>query len=135
MFSAMLGRLAIVLAIVRDNLHRAPHWLAIAAMLIQFVASYGHFHTQDYRFLQRGHAALSVASAHADGGSSGHGLATDLDCPICTSIQALGSSALPDSIRLPMPVFRASLVPVAFDPLRLTPPPHLLFDTRGPPSV
>ncbi|HEY1503393.1 MAG TPA: hypothetical protein VGF92_03785, partial [Stellaceae bacterium] len=69
------------------------------------------------------------------GGASGlgDGLASDTDCPVCASISLLGSSALPDGLRLPLPSLHVSSLLIAFDALHLTSPPHLLFETRGPP--
>jgi hypothetical protein len=125
----MLGRFAIE----GRSLRSAPPWLALLAMLIQFVASYGHFDPGDFNFLQRGHSPLTLASAHWLGGSGGNGMASDVDCPICASMTLLGSSALPEGVRLPMPSFHGAVVVASFDALHLTPPAHLLFETRGPP--
>ena len=127
----MLGRLAIG----RTSLRRTPQFVALLAMLVQFVLSFGHFDGQDFTALQGGHQPLTLANAQGAGGSTGTGLAGDVDCPICSSIQLLGSTALPDGVQLRMPVIRHTDIVLAIEPLRLTPPPHLLFDTRGPPIV
>jgi hypothetical protein len=129
MLKPMFGRLAIR----RNNLRRAPQWLALLAMVIQFVASYDHIHPQDFRPLLQGHGAPAITAPNGTGSGLGDGLAADTDCPVCASISLIGSSALPDGIRLPMPPLQASTVLVAFDALHLTSPPHLLFETRGPP--
>jgi hypothetical protein len=131
MLTPMLGRLAIG----RTNLRRTPYFLALLAMLLQFVLSFGHFDGQDFRGLQSGHQPLTLANAQGAGGGTGQGLAGDVDCPICSSIQLLGSTALPDGVQLRQPVIRHNAIVLAVEPLRLTPPPHLLFDTRGPPVV
>jgi hypothetical protein len=123
------------IAMGRGNLRRAPQWLALLAMMIQFIASYGHIHPQDFRPLLQGHGAPAITAPNGTGSGLGDGLVGDADCPVCASISLLGSSALPDSIRLPMPSSQASGAIVAFDALHLTAPPHLLFDTRGPPHV
>lgn len=125
----MLGRIAIG----RGSLRRAPQWLALLAMLVQFVASYGHIHPQDFRGILHGHGALVVTAPNGTGSGLGDGLAADTDCPICATISMLGSSALPDGVRLPMPSSHVSSLLIAFDALHLTSPPHLLFETRGPP--
>jgi hypothetical protein len=121
------------LTIGRRNLRRAPQWLALLAMMIQFVASYGHIHPQEFRGMLQGHGTPVVTAPNGTGSGLGDGLAADTDCPICASISLLGSSALPDGIRVPMPSSQASTAVVAFDALHLTLPPHLLFETRGPP--
>ena len=123
------------LAIGRRNLRRAPPWLALLAMMIQFVASYGHIHPQDFRGMLQGHGTPVITAPNGTGSGLGDGVAADTDCPVCASISLLGSSALPDGIRIPMPSSQASVAIVAFDALHLTAPPHLLFDTRGPPHV
>jgi hypothetical protein len=121
------------LTIGRRNLRRAPQWLALLAMMIQFVASYGHIHPQEFRGMLQGHGTPVVTAPNGTGSGLGDGLAAETDCPICASISLLGSSALPDGIRVPMPSSQASTAVVAFDALHLTLPPHLLFETRGPP--
>jgi hypothetical protein len=121
------------LTIGRRNLRRAPQWLALLAMMIQFVASYGHIHPQEFRGMLQGHGTPVVTAPNGTDSGLGDGLAADTDCPICASISLLGSSALPDGIRVPMPSSQASTAVVAFDALHLTLPPHLLFETRGPP--
>jgi hypothetical protein len=133
MLTAMLGRLAIG----RTSLRRTPQFVALLAMLVQFVLSFGHFDGQDFAALHSGHQyqPLTIASAQGAGGGTGQGFAGDIDCPICSSIQLLGSTALPDGVRLRMPVAQHTGVVLAIAPLRLTPPPHLLFDTRGPPVI
>ncbi|HEY3917679.1 MAG TPA: hypothetical protein VGL83_07785 [Stellaceae bacterium] len=102
-------------------------------MLIQFIASYGHLHPEDYAGLMRGHGAPVTVSATWTGGSIDNSLAADLDCPICATMAMLGSSALPDGARLPLPPLQSAPLAIAVDALHLTPPAHLLFDTRGPP--
>ena len=125
----MLGRLAIG----RTHLRRAPQFLALLAMLLQFVLSFGHFDCQVFATLQSGHQPLTLANAQGAGSGTGQGLAGDIDCPICSSIQLLGNTALPDGVGLRAPVIRHAGSVLAVEALQLTPPPHLLFDTRGPP--
>ncbi len=114
---------------------RTPHFLALLAMLFQFVFSFGHFHAQDFASLQSGHQPLAIAHAQGASGGVGQILAGDVDCPICSSIQQLGSTALIDGVSLPLPAIQQAGFVLAIEPLRLTPPPHLLFNTRGPPVV
>ncbi len=127
----MLGRLAIG----RTSLRRTPQFVALLAMLVQFVLSFGHFDGQDFAALQHSHQPPTIANGQGTGGGAGQGLAGDVDCPICSSIQLLGSTALPDGVRLRMPVVQLTGIVLAIAPLRLTPSPHLLFDTRGSPIL
>jgi hypothetical protein len=131
MLMTMLGRLAIG----RTSLRRTPQFVALLAMLLQFVLSFGHFDGQDFAALQSGHHPLTIANAQSGSGGTGQGLAGDVDCPICSSIQLLGTTALPDGVALRPPVIRHTGTSSVVESLRLTPPPHLLFDTRGPPLV
>jgi hypothetical protein len=119
----------------RTGLHRVPKWLALVAMLVQFVASYGHLHPQDFNFLKHGHGPLTIASYNGPGGNGVDGTAVDTDCPICAAISLLGSSALPDGLVVPTPSAHGAILVAAFDAFHLAPPFHLLFDTRGPPQA
>jgi hypothetical protein len=122
------------LSLKRIGLARAPHWLALLAMLLQFVASYGHLHPQDFNALLHGHGATMVVSYNGPI-ANGDSVAPDIDCPICSSMQILGSSALPDGVRLSLPSSQHATTPARFEAFDLTPPRHLLFDTRGPPQA
>jgi hypothetical protein len=130
MLTVMLSRLAIG----TTSLRRTPQFVALLAMVLQFVLSFGHFDGQDFAAVQSSHHPLTIANAQGASGT-GQGLAGDVDCPICSSIQLLGSTALPDGVALRQPVIRHTDTVLDVEPLRLTPPPHLLFDTRGPPVV
>ena len=129
MLAPMLGRLAIG----RTRLRRTPQCVALLAMLVQLVLSFGHFDGQVFAALQSGSQPPTLANAASTGGGPGQGLAGDIDCPICSSIQLLGSTALPDGVALRAPLTRHTGIVLALEALRLTAPPHLLFDTRGPP--
>jgi hypothetical protein len=120
------------LVIGRSRPRRAPYFLALLAMLIQFVVSFGHFHAQDFAAHQRGLQPLAIAQAQAASGGAGQ-LLGDVDCPICSSIQQLANAALLDAAPLRLPRMQHAGVVVAGEPLRLISPPHLLFETRGPP--
>lgn len=132
-FALIFAAMVVTLVQRRRSLRRAPPWLALLAMLVQFVASFGHMDAGDFAFLLHGHGATRVASANWSGGAGNDGIASDIDCPICASMSMLGSSALPEGVRLPMPSSHGATVLAAFAALNLTPPAHLLFDTRGPP--
>lgn len=119
----------------RNSLSRAAHWLAIAAMLVQFVASYGHFHPEDFDALHYGRGVPVLANHHGPSRALGSAADQDLDCQICASMQLLGSSALPESVPV-APLFSGNVVAAALiEPLWLTLPRHLLFDNRGPPRA
>ena len=121
--------------IANKRFERLPHWLALMAVFVQLVASFGHMHAEDYNFLLRGHSPTTVASADGSSGGSQQSLAPDADCAVCASAQILGSGALPDPQLLSAPhAQRVSSQGVLVE-LFLIPPRHILFTTRGPPSV
>ena len=125
----MLGRLALG----RTRLRRTPQYAALLAMLVQLVLSFGHFDGQAFAGLQSRHQPLTLANSQGAGGDPGQGLASDIDCPICSSIQLLGSTALPDGVQLRAPAMRNTGVVPAVASRQLTRPHYLLFETRAPP--
>lgn len=132
-FALIFAAMVVKLVQRRRSLRRAPPWLALLAMLVQFVASYAHMDPGDFAFLLHGHGTPALASGNWSGSGGGNGMAADINCPICASMSMLGSSALPEGVRLPMPSSHGTALLASFAALHLTPPAHLLFDTRGPP--
>ncbi len=122
-------------AIARRNLQRSAPWLALFALLVQFVAAFGHMHPEDYRFLERGHGLASLRAGSGPVDPSSPVLPPDVDCPICASVFLLGNAPLPAAIPLPAPPGVALAIVAAGKALWLTLPRHLLFITRGPPIV
>jgi hypothetical protein len=122
------------LAIGRARLRRAPQWLALLALLVQFVATFAHFDPNDYAFLLEGSGPPALAAAHGSSPGSSQSLPDDGICPICASIQLLGSTALPDGAVLPEPCTQIEArVSAAVAELWLRPRRYLLFVTRAPP--
>jgi hypothetical protein len=106
--------------------------VALLAILLQLVLSFGHFHARALAAPQGGHQPPTLANAQGSAGGAGQGLAGEADCPICSSIQLLGSTALPDGVPLRAPIIQRGGIVLSLEPLRLT-PPHLFFDSRAPP--
>jgi hypothetical protein len=119
----------------RVTIRQLPHWLALFAVLIQLIASFGHIHPEDYRFLVHGHGATIVKAGDGPIGGSGPFLAPDIDCAICASAQILGTGALPVAFAPSVLHLDTVTSLAAVDELWLTPPRHLLFSTRAPPLV
>jgi len=126
----MLGR-----GTLARKLRRAPHWLALLAMLVQLVASYGHIHPEDFDIFHQGHGAPMLAEHHSPSRAIGDPATADLDCPVCAAMQILGSSAQPEGVHLTPPLSRHVAALAMLNALWLTPPRHLLFNTRGPPLL
>ncbi len=120
-------------AFARIDLRRLPHWFALFAVLVQLVASYGHMHPEDYRFLLRGHAAPMLHAGNGPTGGSSPVVPVDDSCPICAAAQLLGSSTLPDAVVLPMPRLETVVAAPAIEPLAPIAPRYLLFSNRAPP--
>lgn len=119
----------------RTTIRQMPHWLALVAVLIQLIASFGHIHAEDYRFLVHGHSATIVKAGDGPTGGAGPFLAPDIDCAICASAQILGAGALPVAFAPSALHLDGVTSLAAVDELWLTPPRHLLFSTRAPPLV
>jgi hypothetical protein len=121
-------------AVARLCFRRLACWAAVFALFVQFVASFAHFDPSDYAFLLEGRGAPALGGQHDSAPGSSQSLPADGICPICASIQLLGSSALPDGAVLPEPCAQiAALVFVAVAELWLTPRRYLLFVSRAPP--
>jgi hypothetical protein len=115
--------------------------LALFALAIQIVLSFGHIHTDEFGLASAKSAPTALADSssatflsthdpiHKSNGSA------DLDCPICASIQLAATSAPSAAPTLPLParigMFRLE-APAA---LALASSPHSLFRARAPPSV
>jgi hypothetical protein len=121
-------------SIIRSgSLRRWPAWLALFAVLLQFAASVGHLHPEDYSFLLRGHHAAIVTANNHGFPAPWPLLKGDADCAICATARLIGSSSLPPVVTLPLPTHGALATVLRDEALRLVAPDHLLFTTRGPP--
>ena len=112
-----------------------PGWLALFAMAVQLVVSFGHMHPEDYRFLLRGHGAPMLSAGDFQPGSSSPLLPADDDCPICAATFLLGNAPMPVAATLPVPRGTALAAAPSGEALWLSPPRHFLFSTRAPPLV
>jgi hypothetical protein len=130
-FNAMASRSNLL----NQRLRRLPHWLALVAVFVQLVASFGHIHAEDYNFLLRGHSMTAVASADGSSGGAQQTLAPDIACAVCASAQILGSGALPDSLLVQAPHVQRVASNGTFVQLLLIAPRHTSFSTRGPPLI
>jgi hypothetical protein len=122
-------------AIAARIFRRSPPWLALFALLLQFVAAFGHLHPEDYRFLVAGHGLASVHAGSGPAGPALPALPPDSNCPICASAFLLGNAPMPVAAALPAPRDVELAAAEAGQALWLTRPRHLLFISRGPPLV
>lgn len=114
--------------------------LALFALAVQVVLSFGHVHV--YGFTAASAKALSAAAdqssvtlpdsrnpIHKSDGSA------DFDCPICALIQLASTSAPSAAPALPVPAMLGLFKLEAPEELALAVSPHFLFQARAPPSV
>jgi hypothetical protein len=111
-------------------------YLALFALFVQLWATAGHFHPEDFPL--RGEEMSLAASGGAVAPSPASGqptLPAHDDCPLCFALQIASASAMPGPIALPvLSEHCVAIVPVLPE-LRLIGAPHLLFQTRAPPTV
>ena len=112
-------------------------WLACLSLLLQIVATAGHFHREDFAVFAAGKATLLAANdglAQPPAQPGGlPALPSHDDCSLCFSLQLAGTSALPAPVVLAAPDAGGIESPPAETALRLTAAAHLLFQTRAPP--
>ena len=119
---------------------RPAAWLALAALLLQFVASWGHFHAEDFGGPGGNAPAISAArslsSAPDDNGSGVPGRPDRDDCAICVTMHLAGTATLAAPLLLldPPALDVAPLLPPLAD-LRIAWPRRFLFESRGPPQA
>jgi hypothetical protein len=119
---------------VRTNRRRGA-WLALAAMALQLVLSFGHIHLEDFGGAGRGLtsvAASKALSSHQDPSGQPANEADDY-CPICAVIHLAASSFVPDAPVLPVPfAFRRTEHFTHFTVVFIS-PRRALFQSRAPP--
>jgi hypothetical protein len=95
--------------LVRAFVRRCGAYLALAALTLQLVLSFAHFHVHDVAFSKLDHAKIAAASVkHAWSQLEASqqlpsGLADDEEhCTICFSSFLLSNSSIPDAPRHPV---------------------------------
>lgn len=119
------------------RMRRPGTWLALAAMALQLVLSFGHIHPEDFFAAATRPATLTAASGvapHTPAKPAPGNTAHD-DCAICATMQMAAALLLPNPVLLPPPADFGVPTAIASLALVLTAPPHLLFQTRAPPTA
>jgi hypothetical protein len=118
-------------------------WLALTALAIHFVLTFGHVHAEQFSPVPMGTASVAATNAQA-GGSGGvvdapqpyrPFLSHDHLCAVCASISLLASSVLPEAGMLPLP---RAVIAVRQGDVCCTAPPRRLRSSakaRAPPSA
>jgi hypothetical protein len=110
--------------------------LALFALAVQVVLSFGHVHLDNL-------VPASTKSAPAIGSGKillseqapirGSGAALDADCPLCALLQLVATAAPAVAPALPLPASPRSIRLQAAVELASASWPHLLFQARAPP--
>ena len=118
----------------RSHIHLGAR-LALFALAIQLVLSFGHIHVDKSLLSSASAASITQQSASRDGAPSApkHRGADDF-CAICATVGLLASSALPEAASLVTPVAAPSAWPHEFASTFVPLDSHLLFQARGPPT-
>lgn len=109
-------------------------WLALAAMALQLVLSFGHVHLDG---LHGGLANTAIAQAKtsASPSSPAQHPAGDADdfCPICAAIHLASTSFLPDPPQLPVPFVSQTIEHFGHVVAVATVRQRTVFRSRAPP--
>jgi hypothetical protein len=109
-------------------------WLALAAMSLQLVLSFGHIHLEK---LASTSAVASVATANAPSSPQGPAQhpANEADdyCAICAAVHLASSSFLPDAPLLPVPFASRTIEHFSYFNSTFVSPQRAAFQSRAPP--
>jgi hypothetical protein len=113
---------------------RCGSWLALAAMALQLVLSFGHVHLEK---LSTDSAVASIAASQAPSPQQGPaqhpaGEADDY-CAICATMHLASSSFLPDAPQLPVPFGSRTIEHFSYFNFTFVSPQRAAFQSRAPP--
>jgi hypothetical protein len=114
---------------IRSN-RQYVSWLALAAMALQLVLSFGHIHLDK---LPSGSTNAVVAGAKAPASQPSPAHPDDDYCPICAAIHLASSSFLPDAPQLPVPFVSQSIEHSRHIVFVFVAPQGTAFQSRAPP--
>src|SRR5262249_20320753 len=110
--------------------------LALFALAIQFVLSFGHIHVDKSLLSSASAASIAQQSATRDGAPSSPKHHNDVDdfCAFCATISRLASSPLPQTASIALPVAVPTAWPHEFAGTFVPFDSYFLFRARGPPT-
>jgi hypothetical protein len=118
---------------LRANIRQVTS-LALFALAINLVLSFGHLHLED---IDGGQATsgvlLSVISHHTHRHNDKHHGHPDDLCPICMALAALGTGFAASAPALTIDLAYVELDPISAPELAVPQPPRASFQSRGPP--
>jgi hypothetical protein len=119
---------------VRTNSRWSTTWLALAAMALQLVLSFGHIHLER---LASGSVRASVAASKAPSPQQNPiqhpANETEDFCAICATIHLASSSFLPDAPLLPVPFASRTIEQLSHFTSVSVSPRRAAFQSRAPP--
>jgi hypothetical protein len=112
---------------------RFGSWLALFALALQLVLSFGHIHAEDF-------APTSIQTAADSGHHAGTPADPDHDgdhhdCPICATMAMLASLVVPLPPVVPLPAHETFIVAAETEKQPIFGPPPRQFQARAPPLV
>jgi Protein of unknown function (DUF2946) len=119
---------------VRRTKRRWSSWLALAAMALQLVLSFGHTHLEK---LASGSVTASITASETSSSQQNpaHHPANEADdfCAICATIHLASSSFLPDAPLLPVPFSSRTIERFGHFNFVFISPQRAAFQSRAPP--
>lgn len=108
--------------------------LALLALALQLLLSFGHIHPEDFAFSSPSKVAMLSATALDGGPSSDRDERAGHDyCAICATISLASTLLLPEPVSLPILVAREYKWQPSYYVERLNFNLHIAFQARGPP--
>jgi hypothetical protein len=121
---------------IRSNL-RGFARLALFALAVQAVVTFGHVHLDGLVGSAQGSQAVAAQSVAPPAKAPGKGPqgTADLDCPICALIQLASTSTPSVAPPLPVPLIVGGKILEAPETTGVEVSPTFAFQARGPPAV
>jgi Protein of unknown function (DUF2946) len=119
---------------VRRTKRRWSSWLALAAMAVQLVLSFGHIHLEQLasRSVIASMTASETSSNQQNPARHPANKADDF-CALCATIHLASSSFLPDSPLLPVPFASRTIEQFGHFTFVFISPQRAAFQSRAPP--
>jgi hypothetical protein len=114
------------------SVRRCGTVLALCALALQLVLSFGHVHPDDF-FRRDAAASLRITANTPRHHSPTPALPSHDDCAICVSMAMVGSSVLPAPVALVPPAILVAVFARPIDAPILAVPLRLSFRSRAPP--
>jgi hypothetical protein len=119
---------------IRNN-RRFGGWLALFALAVQLVLSFGHVHLEGIRGDADARISLITERPESPASPSQHP-GNDADyCAICATIHLASTSFLPDAPQLPLPFVSQTIEHSDYVAFVFVAPQRTAFQSRAPPII